>query len=121
MKRILVIEDEVHLRWDLLDILGFEGFDALGAENGREGIVSAQDSQPDLIICDITMPGVDGFQVLSALRQDARTSGIPVVLLSAHSDYATVQRGLQLGAAACLPKPYDLSELLMTVRTQVGD
>jgi CheY-like chemotaxis protein len=121
MKKILVIDDDAPLRSNLIDALGFEGYEVLGAENGHEGIRSAQEHQPDLIICDITMPVMDGFEVIAALCQGSQTGRIPVVLLSAHKDQATVQKGLRLGAVAHLPKPYNLADLLMTVRAQIGD
>jgi CheY-like chemotaxis protein len=121
MKTILVIDDDEHLRSNLLDTLGFEGYETVGAENGHEGIQSVQEHQPDLIICDITMPVMNGFEVIAALCQDPQTSRIPVIFLSAHKDQATVQKGLQLGAAAHLPKPYNLADLLTAVRAQIGD
>lgn len=121
MKKILVIDDDEHLRSNLLDVLGFEGYEALGAENGRQGIQFAQEFQPDLIICDITMPLMDGFEVITTLCQNPQTSGIPIILLSAHKDQASVQKGLRLGAVAHLPKPYNLSDLLTTVHTHVGE
>ena len=121
MKTILVIDDEEQLRTDLIDILGFEGYQTIGAENGHEGVQAAQDHQPDLIICDISMPVMDGFAVLNALCQDSQTSTIPVILLSAHHDPVTVQKGAQLGAVDHLPKPYYLNDLLAAVRVQLGE
>jgi CheY-like chemotaxis protein len=121
MKKILVIEDEHQLRSDLIEIFGFEGYATVGADNGQVGILCAQVHQPDLIICDIMMPVMDGFALITALCQNPQTNSIPVIFLSAHNDQATVQKGLQLGAVACLPKPYNLTDLLTTVRTQIGD
>ncbi len=121
MKKVLIIDDDERPRPDLLEIFGFEGYKALGAENGHEGILSAREQLPDLIICDITMPVLDGSGVLAALCQDSQTSNIPVIFLSAHKDQTTVQKGLQLGAVAHLPKPYNLTDLLATVRAQTGD
>jgi CheY-like chemotaxis protein len=120
MKRILVIDDNASLRSDLLDLLGFEGYDAIEAENGEVGILAAREQLPDLIICDISMPVLDGFEVISVLRQHSQTEAIPVILLSAHTDQPTVQKGLELGAAAFLPKPYNLDDVLAVVRKYAG-
>jgi DNA-binding response OmpR family regulator len=120
MKKILVIEDEEQLRSDLVTIFGFEGYDAIGAENGRTGIQIAQQFLPDLIICDVNMPVLDGFGVITELRQDSKTAEIPIIFLSARNDRLTIEHGMQLGAAAYLRKPCDLSEVLDAVRAQIG-
>ena len=120
MKTILVIDDDPSLRSDLLDLLTFESYDVIGAEDGQQGITSAREQQPDLIICDISMPVLDGFGVVSALREDLCTAGIPIILLSAYHDQTTVQKGLRLGATAFLAKPYSLDAILEMVRQHVG-
>jgi DNA-binding response OmpR family regulator len=119
--KVLVIEDDTHLRSDLIEILGFEGYAALGAENGHDGLLLAQEHRPNLIICDITMPVLDGFGVIAALREDLQTADIPVIFLSARSEQHFVQKGLQLGAAAYVSKPYDPKDLLAAVQAQIGD
>ena len=74
MKKILVVEDSSSLRKDILEMLGFEGFEAVGAEDGLIGVTRAREFQPDLIICDIMMPEMDGYQVLDTLRKDSATA-----------------------------------------------
>ncbi len=119
MKRVLVIEDEEQLRSDLITVLEFEGYEAIEAEDGRQGVLMAQQLLPDLIICDVNMPVLDGFEVIMALHRNLQTAVIPVIFLSARSDKATIERGMQLGAAAYVPKPYALTELLAAVGTHV--
>lgn len=121
MKKVLVIEDDAHLRSDLIEILGFEGYATLGAENGHEGLLLAQEHRPDLIICDITMPLLDGFGVIAALREDLQTADIPVIFLSARNEQKFIQNGIQLGAVAYIPKPYNTKDLLAAIQTQIGD
>lgn len=121
MKKILVIDDDKHLRSDLLEMLAFEGYDPVEAENGHEGLLCAQAHQPDLIICDIAMPVLDGFGVIAALREEPRTADIPVIFLSARTAQEHIQTGTRLGAIAYLPKPYQLKDLLFAIRTHIGD
>lgn len=84
--KILVIEDEFFIRENLLELLEIEGFDAVGAENGLVGVRLAKEYQPDLILCDVMMPELDGFGVLKALREDSATATIPFLFLSASGD-----------------------------------
>jgi DNA-binding response OmpR family regulator len=121
LKKVLVIEDEERLQSELLTILEFEGYEAIGALNGRDGVLLAQEHRPDLIICDITMPVLDGFGVIQELRHDPQTTGIPVILLTGQAESVSVRRGLQLGAASFLSKPCVLEELLAAVKAQIGD
>ncbi len=115
MKSILVIEDEAPLRESLVDILQFENFTVFEAENGLEGIRVARDRKPDLIICDVAMPELDGFAAVEELRQDPETAAIPVIFLTANTDEDSIRRGVELGAAAYLPKPFTFCELLSAI------
>ncbi|MBZ0148640.1 MAG: response regulator [Pseudorhodoplanes sp.] len=119
MKRVLVIEDDEDLRSDLITVLEFEGYEAIGAENGQQGVLMARQHLPDLIICDVTMPVLDGFEVIMALHQNLQTAAIPVIFLSARSDKAAIERGMRLGAAAYVRKPYSLKGLLAAVGTHL--
>lgn len=120
MKRILIIEDEDALRVDLITALNFEGYEAIGAENGRDGVRAARQHLPDLIICDISMPELDGFGVIVELRSHSQTASIPVIILSGHAEQETVQYGMRLGAAHYLRKPYTLDELFAAIESQIG-
>jgi len=94
MKKILVVEDAQSLRKDIVEMLGFEGFEAIGAENGLVGVDRARQVLPDLIICDIMMPGLDGYGVLEELRKDTLTSTIPFIFLTARTDRVDVRQGM---------------------------
>jgi DNA-binding response OmpR family regulator len=117
---ILIIDDEDALRSNLCDMLIFEGFDVLEANSGHVGIDEARASVPDLIICDIAMPYIDGYHVLEALREDPRTARIPVIFLTARAERSAQQQGLELGAVDYITKPFDLQRLLEAVRQQLA-
>ncbi|MEW5857667.1 MAG: response regulator [Cyanobacteriota bacterium] len=119
MKKILVIEDEPAVRSNLLKLLKAEGFDAIGAENGLVGVQSAREHKPDLIICDIMMPGFDGYSVLTQLRQDPITALIPFIFLTAKTERADLRQGMQLGADDYLTKPFTRAELLDAIATRL--
>jgi signal transduction histidine kinase len=119
MKKILVIEDAQSLRRDILEMLSFEGYNVTGAEDGIAGVDRAREVLPDLIICDIMMPGRDGYGVLEELRRDPKTSAIPFIFLTARTDRVDVRQGMELGADDYLTKPFTASELLATVSTRI--
>jgi CheY-like chemotaxis protein len=119
MNRILVIEDAPSLRKDIVEMLGFEGFDVVGAEDGIVGIERARDSQPDLILCDIMMPGINGFGVLETLRQDQATATIPFIFLTARTDRKDERAGMALGADDYLTKPFTAAELINSVNARL--
>lgn len=115
MTKVLVIEDDPSILENTLEILQFEGFDAVGAQDGRAGLIQVQETSPDLIICDILMPKLDGYGVLRALRSDPATDRIPLVFISAiHNDdvLATTSR---LGASDFLVKPFRAADLIRVV------
>jgi diguanylate cyclase (GGDEF)-like protein len=120
MTKVLVIEDEPAIRNNLVVLLEKEGFEALPAENGLVGVELARVYHPDLIICDITMPELDGYGVLDKLRQDTTTASIPFIFLTARSDKADLRRGMLLGADDFLSKPYTRVELLEAIRTRLA-
>ncbi|MGH8719919.1 MAG: response regulator [Burkholderiales bacterium] len=112
MKRILVIEDETSLRKILSRMLSLEGFEVLAAETGARGIALARERVPNLIFCDLKMPELDGYGVLSAIRGDPKTAGIPLVFVTASADKPEQQLGLDRGAAAYLTKPFNREDIL---------
>jgi len=119
MTKILVIEDHDHLRNDLLEVLKFEGFDVAGAEDGLVGVEAARSYRPDLIVCDIMMPGILGYEVLEQLRKDTKTSTIPFIFLTAKTDRTDIRLGMGLGADDYLTKPFMTGELLETIRARL--
>lgn len=114
-KTILVIEDESDTRNLFLTVLEAKGFDTLAAENGFVGIQQAQKYLPDLIICDIAMPDMDGYDVLNALRQDPVTAIIPFIFLTGSHDKAAVRKGMELGADDYITKPSTIEELMKAI------
>ncbi len=119
MKKILVIEDEAQSRDIYLESLEEEGFDAIGAENGRVGVQTAQEQLPDLVLCDIMMPELDGYGVLSTLRQDPVTAMIPFIFLTAKATKAELRQGMELGADDYLTKPSTVEELLRAIAVRL--
>lgn len=119
MKKILVIEDEKFLRVDLLEILENLDFQGIEAENGAVGVQLARQHLPDLIICDVMMPELDGYGVCTALRQYPETATIPFIFLSAKSDKLDIRQGMALGADDYLTKPFSIVELSQVISTQL--
>jgi CheY-like chemotaxis protein len=120
MTKILVIEDEETVRENILELLDAEGFEAIAAENGRIGLNLAQQHLPDLILCDIRMPELDGYGVLSALRSEPETAEIPFMFLTAKAAKTELNLGMELGANAYITKPFTLVELLTAIETHMG-
>lgn len=119
MTKILVIEDEQLVRDSVVEQLKAEGFDTIEAQNGRVGLNWAREHQPDLIICDVVMPEVDGYQVLSSLRQEPATALLPFVFITAKADRSDVRRGMELGADDYLTKPFTKAELLGAIASRL--
>jgi|SoiMethySBSTD1v2_1073268.scaffolds.fasta_scaffold143321_2 DNA-binding NarL/FixJ family response regulator len=119
MKKILVIEDEPEMLRNMVTILQMEGFVPLSATNGRVGLEVARRDKPDLILCDVMMPELDGHGVLESLRGAPETVGIPFIYLTARGEKRDVRTGMNLGADDYLTKPVDADELLAAVRARL--
>lgn len=119
MKKILLIEDNVDMRENTTEILELARYEVLTAENGKEGVKIAQKEQPDLIICDIMMPELDGYGVLHLLGKEPDTAHIPFIFLTAKAEKADYRKGMTLGADDYLTKPYDDVELLNAVESRL--
>lgn len=119
MKQILVIEDEPKMLRNLLTILRMEQFDAMGAEDGEQGLRLAREELPDLILCDVTMPGLDGYQVLARLRANPATVDIPLIFLTARGEREDIRTGMNLGADDYLCKPCPTEELLDAIQARL--
>lgn len=115
MTKVLVIEDDEVLRESILDILGTRNFDVIGAEDGRRGLELAKEFVPDLILCDVRMPKLNGYEVLQAIRQDPKTAAIPLIFLTAETIQNVVGKGQNLGANGYLIKPFSTAELLEAI------
>jgi two-component system sensor histidine kinase/response regulator len=119
MSNILVIEDDPYVRDIIADLLSAEGYQVMSARNGRLGIEQALAQTPDLILCDIMMPEVDGYEVLRTLRARPETSLTPFIFLTALSERSAIRQGMTLGADDYLTKPFSSVELLEAVRSRL--
>lgn len=119
MNKILVIEDEAQTRDIFMKCLDFEGFWAIEAENGTKGVELAQTHLPDLIVCDIMMPDMDGYSVLAALRRLPQTRAIPLIFLTAKVTMLELRRGMELGADDYLTKPCTVEQFLAAIVTRL--
>ncbi len=118
-RKVLVIEDEKTTLNSIVEFLLSEGFEAMGAENGREGIELAQKHLPSLIICDILMPDLDGYDVLTYLQQDPNTAAIPFIFLTATTDSSSFRLGMEMGADDYLRKPVTSAELRAAIASRL--
>lgn len=119
MKKILVIEDEPEMRRNLTTILRLEKFQPFAAENGRVGVALAKQELPDLILCDVMMPELDGHGVLQALRADPATAAMPFIFLTARGEREDLRLGMNLGADDYLTKPVPKAELLKAIAARL--
>ena len=118
MKTILVIEDNQEMRENTAEILELANYKVLTASNGREGIETARAQKPDLILCDIMMPEMDGYGVLYFLGKDPKTAAIPFIFLTAKADRKDVRKGMNLGADDYLTKPFEEMDLLEAIESR---
>ncbi|MEH2282984.1 MAG: EAL domain-containing response regulator [Nostoc sp.] len=119
MPTILIIEDEEAVRENILDLLEAEDFETLAAANGRIGVDLAISEVPDLILCDVMMPEIDGYGVLTALRQDPSTAIIPFIFLTAKSAKSDFRQGMDMGADDYITKPFTRAELLSAIMNRL--
>jgi CRP-like cAMP-binding protein len=119
MKKILVIEDNADVRENLVEILALSGYDVVSAEDGKVGVLKAQTEAPDLILCDIMMPELDGYGVLHILGRQGKTADIPFVFLTAKAEKEDFRRGMSLGADDYITKPFDNMTLLKTIEARL--
>jgi DNA-binding NarL/FixJ family response regulator len=120
MKKILVIEDEPEMRRNLATILRLEKFHPLPAANGRLGVELAKKEMPDLILCDVMMPGLDGYGVIAALHADPKTVAIPFIFLTAKGEKPDIRAGMNLGADDYLTKPVAKADLLAAIHSRLA-
>ncbi|PZV17272.1 MAG: DNA-binding response regulator [Leptolyngbya sp.] len=120
MKTILIIEDEAQTRSIFLKCLEFEGFYAVGASDGTTGIALARQHAPDLVVCDIMMPDMDGYSVLSALRKSPQTALMPLIFLTAKVTMTDLRRGMELGADDYLTKPCTVEQFLAAINSRLA-
>lgn len=119
MKTILLIEDNADLRKNTAETLEFANYKVLTAENGREGVAIAIEHKPDVIICDILMPVMDGYGVINILQKNPRTQHIPFIFLSAKTERDEIRKGMEYGADDYITKPFNDTELLTAVEQRL--
>tara|TARA_R110002124_G_scaffold87407_1_gene224998 strand:+ start:24445 stop:25494 length:1050 start_codon:yes stop_codon:yes gene_type:complete len=120
MKSVLIIEDDTALRENTAELLELSNYTVFTAPNGKLGIEMAKKHTPNIIICDIMMPEVDGYGVLEAISLDSATSHIPFVFLSAKTEHKEIRRGMDLGADDYLTKPFEEDELLSAIESRLA-
>jgi CheY-like chemotaxis protein len=113
--RILVIDEDALIRANLRRLLLLEGHEVREAAGGQRGVQLALDDPPDLVLCDLVMPDLDGYEVMRRLRADPRTSDVPFVAVTGSAAPAEVQRGFRLGADGYVTKPFEIDYLLGVV------
>ncbi len=119
MKKILVIEDNPEMLENIAEMLELFNYSVLKAGNGLKGIESARKERPELIICDIMLPDIDGYKVLQKLEEDAFTNGTPFIFLTAKAEKSDVRKGMNLGADDYLTKPFDKADLINAVEARL--
>lgn len=119
MKKILLIEDNLDVRENTAEILQLSGYQVITSPDGKSGVEEAISQQPDLIICDIMMPGLDGFGVLHILNQRPETASIPFIFLTAKSEKSDMRLGMSQGADDYITKPFEETDLLKTVEVRL--
>lgn len=119
MQKILIIDDNKEIRENIAEILTLSGYDALTAENGKKGVEIALKEKPDIIVCDVMMPDLDGYGVLHLLRKNPKTEMVPFIFLTAKTERSDLRKGMELGADDFITKPFDDLELLNAVEMQL--
>lgn len=118
MKKILLIEDDIVVRDNTAELLELANYKVITASNGKIGIAKAQKELPDLIICDIMMPELNGYGVLQILSKDSSTNQIPFIFLSAKTEHKDIRKGMDLGADDYITKPFDESEIFSAIESR---
>lgn len=112
MKTVLIVEDNSEIRENTTELLELQGYKVFIAENGRDGIRIASESKPDIILCDIMMPEVKGYEVLKQIRNNPATSSIPLIYVTASGEKNEVRMAMEMGANGYVRKPFDISDLM---------
>jgi CRP-like cAMP-binding protein/CheY-like chemotaxis protein len=118
-KKILVIEDNADMRDNIAEILELANYQVITAKNGKEGVQLVYSEKPDLIVCDIMMPELDGYGVLSILSKDPATADIPFVFLTAKAEKQDMRKGMEMGADDYLTKPFTDTDLINAIKARL--
>lgn len=117
--RILVVEDESTIRQSIVEFLSIQGYEVFDTDDGYEGIEMAQQHQPNVIISDINMPQMDGYNVLTAIQQNPKLATIPFIFITALADRNDRRLGMELGADDYIVKPFTFDELMQAIKTRL--
>jgi len=120
MKKILIIEDNLEVRENLAEIIELSDYEVTTAENGKIGVEKALENPPDLILCDVMMPELDGYGVLNILGKKPKTAEVPFIFLTAKAEKSDFRKGMNLGADDYITKPFDQSELLDVLERRIA-
>src|SRR5438045_802968 len=120
MKNLLLIEDNDEIRENTAEILELAGYKVSTAENGKVGVEQALEKKPDLIICDVMMPVLDGYGVLHLLNKNPELKGIPFIFLTAKSERSDFRKGMEMGADDYVTKPFTDIELLTAIESRLN-
>lgn len=120
MKKVLLIEDDRVLRENTAELLEMSNYEVITASDGKKGVIAARAGSPNIIICDIMMPELDGYAVLEELSQDKNTKHIPFIFLSAKSERKDIRKGMDLGADDYLTKPFEEDELIRAIESRLA-
>src|SRR6185437_10007095 len=120
MRRLLVIDDHDDIRENIAEILTLAGYEVYTAENGKKGVEAALKLNPELVICDIMMPELDGYGVLHLLRKNEATMNTPFIFLTAKTERIDFRKGMEMGADDYITKPFDDIELLNAIETRLS-
>jgi len=118
-KKVLIVDDEVEFRYMVSQVCEAAGYGVEEAEDGLRGLELARASVPDIIVCDVTMPKLDGYGLIRALREDPRTAGIPFIFLTGMSELSDLRKGMQLGADDYLAKPFGQNQLIQAIEVRL--
>lgn len=119
MSTILVIDDDLSVRGNLVEILELAGYNVIVAEDGKKGLLMAETRRPDLILCDLSVPILDGYVVLQMLSRNEACCRIPFIFLTSRTDRAGIRMAMDLGADDCITKPFNPSDLLSSIECRL--
>ncbi|MBS3667780.1 response regulator transcription factor [Vreelandella boliviensis] len=121
MAKVLVVDDEPNIVLSLEFLMEQAGFEVVTAEDGEQALASVNESQPDLLLLDISLPGISGFDVLERLRSEATTAQLPIIMLTAHGRDVEREKGMALGADDYITKPFSTQSLVEKVKALLSE
>lgn len=121
MKTALIIEDNLEIRENTTEILELAGYQVITAHNGKEGVTKATLKKPDVILCDIMMPEMNGYDVIKQLKSNPNTLGIPFIYVTASAEKSEVKMAMDMGADGYVRKPFDVRELMETINNALKE